>query len=177
MKEIKDILGLVVFNECIQDRFSMAFIKALNRLAHKLMNSVENLGKEEKEIVPLEKRRDYLDWNEDKAYKEALRLLAKLWPEYKKFLSRVKDSGISDLLKKKIRLAVWAGAGNKIPSRALKEVLVKNLLKKKGYIYKRKSKEMGWYCDGQLVGENLFAALEHLENRESIDRSRLTIGF
>jgi len=175
MERIMAILGLRVHNECVQDRFSMAFIKALNRMAHKLMNSFENLGEEEKEIVPLGKRKKYLDWNKDKAYEKALRLLAKVWPEYKKFLPRAKFFGLSDLLKKKIRLAVWVGTGNVIPFQNLREVLVKELLKQKGYIFKRD--ELRWYHGNRPVGENLFEALTDLEKLEAVDRTKLTISF
>jgi hypothetical protein len=177
MERIKNILGLAAHDGKIKDRFTMAFIKALNRMANKLMSSVENLGEEEKEIVPLGKRMDYLGWNQDKAYKEALRLLIKLRPEYKKYLQKGKKfpKFASDLLKKRMRLAIWVGTGNEIPFKELREVLLKNLLKEKEYVYRRS--ELRWYRGDLCVGKDLFGALEHLENFEVVDRSRLTISF
>ena len=74
-----------------------------------------------------------------------------------------------------MRLAVWSGVGYKIPDRDLKEVLVKNLLKERGYIYRRN--ELKWYRDGLFIGKDLFRALEHLEKLEAVDRSRLTVSF
>ncbi|MFA6285148.1 MAG: hypothetical protein WC643_01300 [Parcubacteria group bacterium] len=178
MEKIKNILGLVANDGNIKDRFTMAFIKAINRMAYKLMNSIENLGEEEKEIVPLGKRMDYLGWNEEKAYKEALRILAKLRPEYKKYLPQKKKDPwfISDLLKRKIRLSAWVGIGHEIPFRELNEAALKTLLKKKGYFYRRD--KLRWYDrSGRLVGKDLFEALVDLEKHELVDRSRLTIKF
>ncbi len=178
MEKIKNILGLGVYNGHIVDRFTMAFIKALNRMANKLMSSAENLGEEEKEIVPLGKRMDYLGRNEDEAYKEALCILAKLRPEYKKYLPPKKKGPwlLSDLLKRKICLSAWVGIGHEIPFRELNEAALKTLLKKKGYFYWRD--KLRWYDrSGRLVGKDLFEALVDLEKHELVDRSRLTIKF
>jgi len=180
MEKIKNILGLGVYNKHIVDRFTMAFIKALNRMANKLMSSAENLGEEEKEMSPLKKRKEeVLDKGEDQAYGEVLRLLARLRPEYKKYLPKRRKGSwpIPDLLKRKIRLAAWVGTGNEIPFGELREVLVKKLLKEKGYTYRRKKKEMGWYLGDQFVGKNLIEALEHLESFKAVDRNRLAISF
>ena len=178
MERIKNILGLRVFEERITDKFERAFIKCIRRVAKKMLDIDEDI-RVEGEMSALEERVTIVDGEEDRAYREALRLLAKLRPGYKKYLPKRKRAlGLeSSLLKKKIRLAVWVGTGNEIPFRELKEVLVKKLLKAKGYAYRRKKGEMRWYRGGQSAGKNLFEALEHLESIEAVDRSRLTISF
>lgn len=178
MERIKNILGLGVRNGHIADKFTIAFIKSLERVANKLVNSAEDFCAEE-EVGPLNRRKRIVDDEEDKAYEKALLLLAKLCPRYEKYLSKGKKAPgiISDLLKRKMRLAVWVGTGNKISFRELNEVLLKNFLKEKGYAYRRKKGEMGWYRGGQLIGKNLFKTLEHLEGLEVVDRSRLTVSF
>lgn len=177
MEKIKNVLSLRVHNEYIMDRFTLILVRSLERIVGKL-DSVEGVCAEE-EIGPLEGRVRILANEEDKAYGEALRLLAKLNPGYKKYLPKGKKAPefISDLLKKKMRLAVWVGTGNEIPFRELNVILLKKLLKEKGYIYRRKKGEMGWYRGGRFVGENLFDALENLESLEAVDRNRLTVSF
>ncbi|OGI25774.1 MAG: hypothetical protein A3J76_00940 [Candidatus Moranbacteria bacterium RBG_13_45_13] len=177
MERIKNILGLRVHNGHIADKFIMIFIRSLKLIVGKL-DSIEGLCVEE-EIGPLEKRVDILENEEDKAYGKALLLLAELRPGYKKYLPKKKKAPrfISDLLKRRIRLAFWVGMGNEIPFRELNAVLVKKLLEEKRYAYRRKKDEMGWYRGGLFVGKNLFDALEHLEKLEAVDRSRLTVSF
>lgn len=178
MEKIGNILGLKVHNGRIMDKFTMILIRILERIAGKLLNSTEGFCAEE-EDGPLESRARILENEEDKVYEKALPLLANLCPRYEKHLpKKKKDSGIiSDLLKRRMRLALWVGTGNKIPFRELNAVLVKNLLKEKRYAYRRKKGEMGWYRGGLFVGENLFDALEHLEKIATVDRSRLTVSF
>jgi hypothetical protein len=178
MEEIMSILGLWVFEKRITDKFERAFIKCIRRVAEKMLDIDEDICVEG-EMSALEKETNNLGGGEDKAYEKALRRLAKLRPAYKKYLPKrgkgKKIPDLSDLLKKKIRLAVWAGVGHKIPDRNLREVLLKNLLKNRGYTYRRN--ELRWYRGGLCVGKDLFGALEHLEKIESVDRSRLTISF
>jgi hypothetical protein len=179
MERIRNILGLGVRNGHIADKFTIALIKSLERMMGKL-SSVEGLCVEE-ETGPLESRVEILGNEEDKAYGKALLLLAKLRPGYKKYLpkrgKKKKAPRLSDLLKRRMRLAFWVEMENEIPFRELNEVLLKNLLKEKGYAYKRKKGEMGWYRGGLFIGKNLFDALEHLGKLEVVDRSRLTVSF
>ena len=160
------------------DRFTWSLVMACERIANKFVGKPESTCAE-KEMGPLEARVKIVEGEEDKAYKKALRLLAKLRPAYKKYLpKRGKGNKIpdfSDTLKKKMRLAVWVGTGNEIPFGNLREVLVKNLLKERGYTYRRS--DLKWYRGGLCVGKDLFDALEHLEKLEAVDRSRLTVSF
>jgi hypothetical protein len=173
MEKIKNLLGLWVRNGRIMDKFDWAFMASLG-LVDKKLNSPGGICVEE-EVGSLERRKGKLDKEEDKAYGKALRLLAKLRPEYKKYLPNARRGIISDLLKRKIRLTAWVGTGNEIPFRDLNIVLLKNLLKEKGYTYRRG--ELRWYRGDRCVGKDLFAALKHLESLEAVDRSRLTISF
>ncbi len=183
MEKIKGMLGLWVHNQKVMDRFDWAFMAALG-LVKKKLNSPEGICVEE-ELDSLECRKKKLDSREGKTYREALILLAKIRPEYKKYLPKASKAGrkrkvprdLSDLLKRRIRLAVWTGTGNKIPDRELNVAKVANLLKEKGYGYRRKSGEMGWRRGSQFVGEDLFRALEHLEKNKAVDRKSLTISF
>jgi hypothetical protein len=176
MEEIKNILGLDVFEGRITDKFERAFIKCIRRVANKISNIDEDI-RVEGEMSALEERVTIVDGEEDKAYEKALRLLAKIRPEYKKYLPKGRKSSwfISDLLKKKMRLAVWVGTGNEIPFGELNVTKLKNLLRQKGYAYRRN--ELRWYRDDLCVGKDLFGALEHLEKIETVDRSRLTVSF
>ena len=178
MEQIRSILGLEVFEGRITDKFERAFIKCIRRVGERILDINKDI-RVEGEMSALEKRETIVCGEEDKVYGKALRLLAKLRPEYKKNLLRSRrDAGqVSDLLKKKMRLAIWVGGGNEIPVRELNEAMLKKFLKRKGYTYRRKSGEMGWYRRGTFVGENLFEALEHLEGLEAVDRSRLSISF
>jgi hypothetical protein len=174
MEKIKNILGLWVRNGRIMDRFDWAFMASLG-LVDKKLNSPEGICVEE-EVGSLERRKKKLDGEEDKTYEKVLRQLAKLCPAYKKYLPKKKGSAIlSDLLKRRMRLAIWVGTGNEIPFRDLNVVLLKNLLKEKGYAYRRN--ELRWYRGNQCVGKDLFVALEHLEKLEAVDRTRLTVSF
>ncbi|MFA5871577.1 MAG: hypothetical protein WC858_02535 [Parcubacteria group bacterium] len=180
MEKIKSLLSLMVHDGKIKDRFTIAFIKALHKAVYKLMNSAEGLGEEEKEISPLERRKKIVDDEEDATYEKSLRLLAKLRPGYEKYLpergKKRKSLELSNLLKRRMRLAVWVGTGNEIPFRELNKATLKTLLKKKGYFYQRD--KLRWHDrSGRLVGKDLFEALVDLEKNEPVDRSRLTIEF
>lgn len=175
MENIKVILGLRVYDEWLMDRFTWGLRRACERIANNIVNNPEGTRAEE-EIDPLNRRKRIVDDEEDKAYEKSLRLLAKLRLAYKKYLLGAKSSGfISNLLKRRMCLAVWVGTGNKIPFRELNVVLVKNLLKEKGYTYRRN--ELRWYRGDLFVGKNLFEALEHSEKIEAVDRRLLTISF
>jgi hypothetical protein len=178
MEKIKNILGLGVFEERITDKFERAFIKCIRRVANKISNIDEDI-RVEGEMSALEERVTIVDSEEDKAYEKALRQLAKIRPGYGKYLPKRgkgnKIPDLSNLLKKKIRLAVWDGVGYKIPDRDLREVLVKNLLKDRGYAYRRN--ELRWYLGDLCVGKDLFDALKHLESIEAVDRRMLIISF
>jgi hypothetical protein len=175
MEEIKNILGLRIHNGVIMDRFTWSLAMACERIANKFVGKPEST-RAEKEMGPLEARAKIVDDEEDKAYGRALRQLAKLRPAYKKYLLGAKASGfISNLLKKRMCLAIWVGTGNKIPFGDLNKSLLRNLLKERGYTYRRN--ELKWYRGGLPIGKDLFGALEHLEKLETIDRTRLTISF
>jgi hypothetical protein len=183
MKKIENILGLEIYNRCIMDKFDADFAKALawtGMRIRKMLDSGESVSVEE-EASLLERK---IPGDKEEVYRKALRRLAKLRPEYKKYIPKASKrfrrkrlvQPLSDLLKKRIRLACWVEMGNGIPFGALREVLVKDLLLKKGYFYQRD--KLRWYdCSGRLVGKNLFEALAHLEKHEPVDRSRLTIKF
>lgn len=181
MEKIKNILGLEIYNGCIMDMFDVDFAKALawtERRIKKMLGSDEGVSVAE-EASLLERK---IPGDKEGVYREALLLLAKLRPSYEKYLPKVpkrykkrKPRNISDLLRKRMRLAIWVGTGNKIPFRELREVLLKNLLKKKGYAFRRN--ELKWYRGDLCVGTDLFGALEHLESLEAVDRSRLTVSF
>jgi hypothetical protein len=174
MEKIMSILGLWVFEKRITDKFERAFIKCIRRVGKKMLDINEDICVEG-EMSALGEETNNLEGEEDKTYEKALCLLAKIRPEYKKYLPKAKGGFISDLLKKRMRLAVWDGMGYKIPDRNLREVLLKNLLKNRGYTFRRN--KLRWYRDGLCVGKDLFGALEHLEKAEAVDRNRLTISF
>lgn len=180
MEKIKNILGLRVHNECIMDRFDMILVKFAKGVAGKIIGEEDVCP--EKEMGHLERKVEISGNEEEKVYGEALRRLAELRPEYKKYLpkrgkKKKAPEDLSKLLEKRIRLAVWVGTGNEIPFGNLNVIFLKNLLKGKGYSYRRKRGEMGWYRDSLYVGKDLYRALEHLEKFEAVDRSRLTVSF
>jgi hypothetical protein len=184
MEKIKDLLGLVVHNRLTEDKFGMDFIefvKWLERRINKKLGSEEGVSVAE-EMGPLECRERKSADEKEKVYKTALRLLAEIRPEYKKHLPKApkrsrkkKVPKLPKLLKRRIRLAVWVGTGNKIPDRELNVIKVLNLLKARGYTYRRG--ELKWYRGNLLAGKDLFDALEHLEKLEAVDRKLLTISF
>lgn len=87
MERIRNILDLRVRNGHIADKFTMILVRSLEQMINKL-DSTEGLCAEE-EAGPLENRIEILENEEDKAYGEALLLLAELNPGYKKFLPKV----------------------------------------------------------------------------------------
>ncbi len=153
MERIKNILGLRVYNNHILDRFQVALIKSLERIAGKVFGPGGICV--EKETDSVERRAGMLGNEKEKAYQKALRLLAELDPKYEKYPPKTRRAPLytPEPLKRKIRLAVCVGTGNKIPVKELDPVLVKNLLKEKGYSYQRKKGEMGWYCDGRFIAK------------------------
>jgi len=135
MEKIKSILGLRVHNDCIMDRFDMILVKFTKRVAGKIIGEEDVCP--EKEMGHLERKVEISGNEEEKVYAEALRRLAELRPEYKKYLpkrgkKKKAPKDLSELLKKRIRLAVWVGTGNEIPFGNLNVILLKNLLKEKG---------------------------------------------
>ncbi|MFZ2193285.1 MAG: hypothetical protein WAV31_03500 [Candidatus Moraniibacteriota bacterium] len=184
MKKLKNVLGLELHNDFIMDKFMRMLVSQLDMIISKC-NEDGLLIK--KEAIHLEKRMEMAEKAEYAAYEEALYLLASLDSEYKKYLSNSSEKhkkgqedcpplvNFIESLKKKIRLAYWVGMGNEIPWRELNEVTVGKLLKQKGYVFRRKKGELGWwYQDELFVGKAWFVALKHLETFEKIDRRKLT---
>jgi hypothetical protein len=129
-----------------------------------------NMKKEEK---PLERRVAIIEKTEKEAYKETLELLAGMDNKYIQYLSKP----LSNILKRKILLALWVKMGNQIPCNELSEDVVKKFLKQKGFVFKRIKNGLGWYYNDEYVAKDYCKTLKHLEKNEKVDRTKLIIKF
>ncbi len=185
MGEIKNVLGLELGHIHIIDKFIRILAAQFDMAVSKLFTE-EGLHIE-KEASHIERRMTITQKTEYETYEEALNLIISFNPAYKKYLPKsLKGSrknqkpqiDFTESLKKKIRLALWVKMGNEIPFGELKEDEVKKFLKQKGYVFRRKKGELGWWYQDELyIGKKWHKALEHLESIEKIDRKILTINF